>query len=76
MAIVCTCSSCGKHYAFEEKLAGKGVKCKNCAAVIAIPSAPVPLPSASKHDRPRSGDRFDRSAGTVEASRSSEVQRV
>ncbi len=37
MGIVCTCSSCGKCYAFEEKLAGKRVKCKNCAAVMAMP---------------------------------------
>ncbi len=42
------CEHCGQRYAVPEKLGGKQVKCKKCAALITIPrvvSEPDPAPS-------------------------------
>ncbi len=65
MAIVCTCSSCGKCYSFEAALAGKSVKCKHCTAVIAIPATGVPLSSVAEHEHSRSDDRFEQRPAPV-----------
>lgn len=45
MSISITCDQCGKQYNVTEDLAGKRAKCKQCGAVLVIPSA-QPAPDA------------------------------
>jgi len=44
-----TCPGCGKTYHWQEKLAGKKVRCKACNGVFAVPAEP---PSQADEDVP------------------------
>jgi HEAT repeats len=65
MAIVFTCSGCGNRFSVDEMLAGKKIKCNDCAQVTAVPAAQVQRHSAPKHNPPRYDDFVDEPAAPL-----------
>jgi hypothetical protein len=80
MSISLTCSKCSRNLRLADKLAGKAIKCPDCASVLRVPGtpppaeppkpAPVPAPQADEDDdnlKPAPGAARRKSAAPPEA---------